>query len=126
MGNPVVTGAVINCTFGMSPGQLIGLSKVLIGGAPALTIKDTVPIMNVTPCGMCQSMANPTVASATAAALGVLTPMPCVPAPVGMWICAGTPLICGVPGLSTDGTLTCAYGGSIAIRDPGQKTVGYK
>lgn len=125
MANPVVTGGIIMCTNGLSPGQLVGASPVMIGGAPALTIKDTIPIANITPCGMCNSLANPTVASATSAALGVLTPMPCVPAPIGVWICAGTPMIGGVPGLSTDGTLICAYGGSISIRDPGQKKVGY-
>lgn len=125
MAFPVVTGGMITCTFGMSPGTLVGVSPILIGGAPALTIKDNAPIVNIGPCGMCQSMSNPTVASATAAALGVLTPMPCVPAPAGPWICAGTPLIGGAPGLSTDGTLMCAYGGSISIRDPGQKKVRY-
>lgn len=125
MAFPVVTGAVITCTSGLSPGQVIGSSSVMIGGVPAVTIKDAVPITNITPCGMCTSLANPTVASATSAALGVLTPMPCVPAPTGIWICGGTPMIGGVPGLSTDGTLVCAYGGTISIRDPGQKTVGY-
>ena len=125
MAKPVVTGGIITCTNGLSPGQLVGTSPVMIGGAPALTIKDAAPFVNIMPCGMCNSMANPAVASATAAAFGVLTPQPCTPVPAGIWICGGTPLICGAPGLSTDGTLTCAYGGSISIRDPGQRTVGY-
>lgn len=125
MAKPVVTGGIITCTNGLGPGQLVGASPVIIGGAPALTIKDTAPFANITPCGMCNSLINPTVASATAAALGVLTPMPCIPSPVGVWICGVAPMIGGVPGLSTDGTLICAYGGSISIRDPGQKTVGY-
>lgn len=125
MAQPVVTGGIIMCTNGLSPGQLIGSSTVTFGGAPALTIKDTAPIINVCPCGMCTSLANPTVASATAAALGVLTPMPCIPSPVGVWICGGTPMIGGAPGLSTDGTLMCAYGGTISIRDAGQKIVRY-
>lgn len=125
MAKPVVTGGIITCTNGLSPGQLVGTSSVMIGGAPALTIKDTAAFVNVMPCGMCNSMANPAVASATAAALGVLTPQPCTPVPTGTWICAGTPLIGGAPGLSTDGTLVCAFGGSISIRDPGQRTVGY-
>lgn len=125
MSKPVVTGGIITCSFGLSPGALVGNVPVMFGGSPALTIKDVTPFLNILPCGMCQSLSNPAVASATAAALGVLTPQPCTPMPAGMWVCPGTPLICGVPGLSTDGTLTCAFGGSITIRDPGQKTVGY-
>lgn len=125
MAKPVVAGGVITCTNGMAPGQVAGVSAIMIGGKPALTIQDTAPLVNVCPCGMCNSLANPTVASATAAALGVLTPMPCIPSPLGVWICTGTPLIGGKPGLSSDATLICAYGGTIAIRDPGQMTVGY-
>ena len=34
---------------------------------------------------MCTSLTNPTVAAATTAALGVLTPMPCIPVVAGPW-----------------------------------------
>ena len=125
MAIPVVTRATTLCTMGLAPGNLIATSQVmtLIGGKPAATIADTAPILNVAPCGMCTSLANPTVASATAAALGVLTPMPCVPSPVGTWVCGCTTLVGGKPALTNDGTLMCAYGGTISVLNPGQTTV---
>lgn len=127
MGLPVVTGASILCTMGLAPGQLTVTSqfKVMLGGAMAATIQDVSPLINVGACGMCTSLANPTVASATAAALGVLTPMPCIPSPAGAWLCFNTPLIGGIPSLANDGKLMCAYGGSISILSPGQMKVLY-
>lgn len=119
-----VTGATILCTMGLAPGQLVASqTMVLAGGLPAATIQDAAPMTNLTPCGMCTSLANPTVASATAAALGVLTPMPCVPAPIGLWSCGTSVMIGGVPALSMDGQLTCSYGGSLKILSPGQTVV---
>lgn len=125
MGIPVVAGATLVCTSGTAPGQLNVTSqmKVTVAGRPAATISDAAPMTNLMPCGLCTSMGNPTVASATAAALGVLTPMPCVPAPGGGWICGGTPSITGQPMLTSDGSLTCTYGGSLSIANPGQTTV---
>ena len=123
---PVVSGATVQCTMGTTPGQLkASPSTVRLGGAHAVRISDVAPMMNVGSCGMCTSLLNPTVASATAAALGVLTPMPCVPSPMGPWICSGTPLVAGRPALSSDGTLTCAYGGSLRIVTPGQGKVRF-
>ena len=127
MATAVVAGAAVQCTMGSSPGQLLVTSQmmVLAGCRPAATIMDAAPVTNITPCGMCTSLANPTVAAATAAALGVLTPMPCVPAPMGVWSCAGTPLIGGMPALSSEATLTCAYGGCLRVISPGQTIVNY-
>ncbi len=78
MGIQVAMGAMMTCSFGVAPGSLIVLptSLVMAGGVPAATIMDSKPIVNIPPFGMCNSMANPTVIAATAAALGVLTPMP--------------------------------------------------
>lgn len=125
MSAPVVAGAVIMCTNGLSPGQLIGSSPVTIGGAPALNTTNAAPFTNVCPCGMCNSMLNPAVASATAAALGVLTPQPCTPTPTGIWMSTTSISVGGAPALASDSTLLCAFGGTISIRDPGQKTVRY-
>jgi len=72
---------------------------------------------------MCQSMANPTVAAATAAALGVLTPMPCVPVIPAPWA-PGSPtvLVRNFPGLQNISKCNCAYGGVIQITMPGTTT----
>lgn len=122
-----VTGAAIQCAMGTAPGVLNVTSqlRVLVNGRPAATIQDVVPLMGVGPCGMCTSLANPTVAAATAAALGVLTPMPCIPAPAGVWLCGKAPLVGCIPGLSSEGKLMCSYGGSISIVTPGQFLVSY-
>lgn len=90
----------------------------------AATIMDAVPLKNILPFGLCSSLANPAVATATAAAMGVLTPMPCVPVPAGVWS-PGSPKvqIRGKVALTSDSCLTCAYGGMIKINQPGCLTV---
>ena len=87
MAQQVVMNAMLKCSMGMAPSSLIvlPLNKVMCGNQPAANIMDHVPIVNIAPFGMCQSPANPVVAAATAAALGVLTPMPCVPATSAPW-----------------------------------------
>ncbi len=124
MGVPVVAGAACLCTMGTAPGQINPTNQmaIRIGGKPAASIADAAPISNVGSCGMCTSLANPAVAAATAAALGVLTPQPCVPSPVGTWVCPGKVRVAGKPVLTSEGKLTCAYGGTISIMNPGQMT----
>ena len=87
MGQQVVAGAVLQCSFGAAPAALVVLpaNRVLAGGPPAATIMDHAPMMNVPPFGMCSTPSNPMVAAATAAALGVLTPMPCIPVTAAPW-----------------------------------------
>src|SRR5215212_10126431 len=114
MGMQVCMGAMMQCSFGVAPSTLVVLptNMVLAGGPPAATIMDHAPIVNVPPFGMCQSLANPTVAAATAAALGVLTPMPCVPATAAPWIVgAPTVLIGNMPALNDSSKLMCNWGG---------------
>jgi hypothetical protein len=79
--------------------------------------------MNIPPFGMCQSPSNPTVAAATAAALGVLTPMPCIPATPAPWVPgAPTVTLCNAPALDNTSKLTCIWGGVISFTNPGQTT----
>lgn len=118
-----VNGAMLTCSFGMAPSTLtvLPVTGVTCGEMPAATIMDFAPMVNIAPFGMCMSPANPTVAAATAAALGVLTPMPCVPAPPAPWIPgAPTVTIAGMPALDNTSTCMCMWAGVIAITMPGQ------
>lgn len=74
-------GATLQCSFGRAPGSLVvlPLNRTYTDQQPDANIMDHVPMVNIMPFGMCASLANPTVAAATSAAMGVLTPMPCIP-----------------------------------------------
>ena len=114
MANPCVNGALCTCSFGVAPVPLLVSSQQTVNmfNMPAATIMD-----NKFPTfGMCSSLANPTVASATAAAFGVLTPMPCVPAIVAPWA-PGCPtvMVCGKPLLNNSSKLMCNFGGVIQV-----------
>jgi len=124
MAQLVVSGATLMCSFGVAPGTLIAIPKgtpVTVSGMPAASIMDIAPVANVTPFGMCTCLANPAVASATAAALGVLVPMPCMPVIVGPWA-PGSPtcLVNNFPALNNTSKCFCAYGGCVSILNPGQ------
>ena len=111
MGKPcAVSGAMIMCTFGLAPSTLTVVApRPIVEGRPVATITDIAPGANIAPFGMCQSLANPTVAAATAAALGVLTPMPCVPVMPAPWIpMAPQTMAGGVPVLVAGSTCVCA------------------
>ena len=106
MGCPVViTGGMLTCSMGAAPGTFTGgCTKVMVTSKPAGTVMDITMGKNIAPFGVCMSMANPAVAAATAAALGVLTPQPCT--------------------LQTD-MATCSFGGVITVSNAGQvKVVG--
>ena len=126
MGVVVVAGALMMCSFGTTPASLTVTSQstILAEGKPVATIQDAAPNINISSCGMCSSLANPQVASATAAALGVLTPQPCIPVVAGTWIATQTKcIINGKPCLTSDANAICSYGGILSIVDSGQKKV---
>ena len=111
--------------MGAAPAPLVVLpigSITMIG--PPATGSDYTPMLNVMTFGMCMSPSNPTVAAATAAALGVLTPMPCIPMTVTPWnpplaaVTAGTG-----PAVSATCMLMCTWGGMISQVFPGQVPV---
>ena len=104
MANPVVNTAVCTCSFGTVPMVLPVVSQqtVMMGSMPAATIMDN----KCTTFGMCSCPANPAVAAATAAALGVLTPSACIPVTVA---------VCGKTLLNNASKLMCQYGGVIQV-----------
>jgi len=119
-------GTMMMCTFGVAPSALSVLpaNKTMAGGVPGATIMDNKPMVNIPPFGMCMSLANPTVASATAAAMGVLTPMPCIPVTAAPWA-PGSPtvMIGNMPALNITCKCMCNWGGVISLTGPGAPTV---
>ena len=126
MAQQVVNGGTCKCTMGSAPSTLVFMPshKTLGCNQPAANIMDHVDMMNIMPFGPCKSMAFPATAAATAAALGVLTPMPCIPKTPSPWTPgAPTVLLDGNPALDNTSTLMCVYGGTISITAAGQGTV---
>ena len=122
----VCMGALMQCSFGMSPSSLVVLpvNQTFTDQVPDANIMDHVPLVNITPFGMCMSIANPSVAAATAAALGVLTPMPCIPNTPAPWVPgAPTVLLGNAPTLDNISKLMCVWGGVIQFTTPGEFTV---
>ena len=118
------TGTGLMCTFGMAPGVLNVLPGQVTGPTPMATVLDHKPMVNIPPFGMCSAPSNPQVAAATAAALGVLTPQPCVPATSTPWIPTNPTLTAGpAPALTNASKLMCQWGGMITITQPGQVTI---
>lgn len=122
MAKLVVNGAKLECSEGLAPSTLTVLptNGSSADKQPAATIQDQIPMVNVAPFGMCKTQANPQVAAATAAAMGVLTPQPCIPVIPAPWS-PGSAIITiqGIKALSADSKCDCAWTGSIEITDPG-------
>ncbi len=127
MGCPhVCSGATLQCSFGAAPAVLnvLPVNRTLTSSMPAANLMDHIPLVNIPTFGMCSSIANPMVAAATAAALGVLTPMPCIPATAAPWIPGGAPtvLLGPMPALDANSMLMCTWAGVIKVAMPGQMT----
>lgn len=128
MGFCVCAGAMLACSFGAAPSSFMVLPAArTISTMPIATIMDFAPMVNILPFGMCSSPSNPMVIAATAAAFGVLTPMPCIPMTAAPWT-PGSPtiLIGGKPALNSSCKLMCVYGGSIQITNPGTTNIQVK
>lgn len=115
----------MSCSFGAAPSTLmVTPENKVVTTMPIATIMDNVPMKNIMPFGMCNSIANPQVAAATAAALGVLTPMPCIPNVAAPWV-PGSPtvMIANKPVLNKDSKAMCLWAGVIQISNPGTTTI---
>ena len=121
----LTTGCALTCSFGLAPSVFVATEmpgKPVVNEAfTAATIVEIVPIANVPPFGMCSSEVNPEVIAATAAALGALTPMPCVPVIVAPWAPPSALLMAdGLLLATVESRCECAWGGMISVAAPAE------
>lgn len=119
----VVQGAKLKCTFGSSESnlQIPTDRKVYINGKPQGNIMDFKPNFNIMSFGLCSSIANPAVATATSNCGGVLQRMPCVPEITIPWIYGKSDVsIDGCPAMLNTCTTLCKWAGVITITNDGQ------
>ena len=115
----VCTGATLQCSFGTSPAAFSASGDQVSAQAPAGVVTD-VAAANVQPFGMCLSLTNPQVASATTAASGTLTPQPCLPV-LSPWTPGAARVTIGaVPALDDSCQCSCAWSGVVTVSSPGQ------
>ena len=121
----VVGNALCKCSFGAAPSALGVLPINLATGCsqPAANIQDAVPFVNIKPFGVCMSLANPAVATATTAALGVLTPQPCTPVTTAWAPGCPTVMLKDAPALDQESIAPCSFAGIVALTFPGEVTI---
>lgn len=124
MGIAVSMGSTVKCSFGAAPSALIVLPvNRVLNPMPVANIMDNKPFLNILPFGVCNTPSNPMVAAATAAALGVLTPMPCIPVTVAPWVPGSPTLLLGnMPVLNNSSQCMCSWGGVIQVVSPSNPT----
>ena len=119
MGQAVINGATINCSFGAAPSTLVVLpiNRVMVQNMPVATIMDYVPIVNIPPFAICNAPTNPAVIAAKV----VGAPAPCVPIIPAPWV-PGSPtvLVGNMPALNNSSKCMCTWAGVISIVQPGQ------
>ena len=118
----------MKCTMAMPPGTsslvVLPIHRTMTNQQPDANILDCKPMVNIMPFGMCMSPSNPQVAAATAAAMGVLTPQPCIPCTPGPWIKgAPTVILDSAPTLDNVSQLMCLWAGQITFVMAGELTV---
>ncbi len=120
MPNMVCTGATLQCSFGTTPATFAASGIQTSAGSPVGVVTD-VEAANVPPFGMCMSLSNPQVASATSAADGILTPQPCLPVLVSPWSPGSAQVtINEVSALDDSCQCICTWGGVVTVSAAGQ------
>lgn len=122
MGNLVCTGASLQCSFGTTPATFAASGTQTTADTAAGVVTD-VAAANIPAFGMCTSLSNPQVASATAAAQNVLTPQPCQPV-LSPWSPGSAQVAIGeVSALDDSSQCNCTWGGVVTVSDAGQTAV---
>lgn len=123
----VCSGATMRCSMGTCQAKLTVLPSrtVFLTGQPQANISDHLSMVNLAPFGRCRSLGFPATASATAAAHGKLTPMPCMHNTPFPWMGGKNDyIIKNDPALLKSSTCQCMWGGTISITDDGQHGEG--
>lgn len=123
----ISSGACIQCSLGTRSTKLnvLPTRSVILSGNPMGNVSDHISIVNIPSFGRCRSLAYPPTASATAAANGKLTPMPCIPGTMSDWMRGKDDyIICNSPALKTDSKCRCQFGGVVTLKSDGQTGCG--
>lgn len=113
----------MKCTMGTAPAKLTVLPTrtIYLAGQPQANISDHQTMVNLAPFGLCRSLGFPPTASATAAAHGHLTPMPCMHNTPAPWFVGKMDtLLQGQPALLKSCKCQCMWGGTISLITDGQ------
>lgn len=118
--------SLIQCLFGAIPTPLMVLPDRTITAEFSLmgNISDMIPFANIETFGECISPTNPQVIIATAAAMGVPTPVPCEPIVVDPWVSEALSVsVEGMPAIDQTAIVMCIWAGAIHVDEPGNATV---
>lgn len=129
-GLAVCEGALLRCKCLTGVGEavielnVLPKNRVVIGGRPMTNIASCIPEVNIPPGeGICTGELNPEVIALTLSG----DPEPtgaCTPMPIASWL-GGNPkvLVGGLPSLTVESKIMCAFGGEISVMESGQFTV---
>jgi hypothetical protein len=120
MANLVCTGAALKCSMGTTPATFTASGQAVSGRTAAGVVTDVGP-KSVPAFGMCTSLQNPAVATASSA--GPLVPQACQPVIAKPWSPGSTKVtIDGVAALDDGSQCKCAWQGAIKVTSAGQAT----